>query len=71
MSDKVIIYGKSAWPYTQNARSAYKDRAEYFDVKADKSKLKEMLEHSGGVREVPVILEGGKVKIGYGGTWGV
>ena len=71
MSDKVIIYGKSSWPYTQNARSAYKDRAKYFDVKKDSSKLEEMLKHSDGVREVPVIIEGGKVKIGYGGTWGV
>ncbi|MFH1025200.1 MAG: glutaredoxin-related UxxT selenoprotein, partial [Nitrospirota bacterium] len=26
------------------------------------------LKHSGGVRKVPVILEGGKVTIGYGGT---
>ena len=71
MSDKVIIYGKSSWPYTQNARSAYKDRAQYFDVKKDSSKLEEMLKHSDGVREVPVIIEGDNVKIGYGGTWGV
>jgi hypothetical protein len=31
-------------------------------------KLEEMLEYSGGTREVPVIVEGEKVTIGYGGT---
>jgi hypothetical protein len=30
--------------------------------------MDEMLKHSGGVRKVPVILEGSKVTIGYGGT---
>jgi len=28
----------------------------------------ELLKHSKGVREVPVIVEDGKVTIGYGGT---
>jgi glutaredoxin 3 len=37
-------------------------------VKTDASKLEEMLKHSGGVRKVPVILDGTKVTIGYGGT---
>jgi len=37
-------------------------------VKTDSGKLEEMLKLSGGVRKVPVILEGGKVIIGYGGT---
>jgi hypothetical protein len=30
--------------------------------------MEEMLKHSGGVRKVPVILEGGKATIGYGGS---
>jgi len=34
----------------------------------DSSKLGEMLEFSGGSRKVPVIVEGEKVTIGYGGT---
>jgi glutaredoxin 3 len=38
------------------------------NVRADTSKIKEMLEHSGGRRAVPVIVEDGKVTIGYGGT---
>jgi glutaredoxin len=38
------------------------------DVKKESDKLQEMLTHSGGVRKVPVIVEGEKVTIGYGGT---
>jgi len=37
-------------------------------VKADSAKLEEMLRHSKGERKVPVIVEGGKVTVGYGGT---
>ena len=40
----------------------------YHDVKQDHSKLDEMLKHSGGERKVPVIVEGSKVTIGYGGS---
>ena len=71
MAEKVIIYGKNGWPYTDNARSAYGEHAQYKDIKAERGDLEEMLEYSGGVREVPVIVEGEKVTIGYGGTWGV
>jgi glutaredoxin 3 len=71
MAEKVIIFGKSGWPYTDKARSAYGKNAEYVDVKAESDKLEEMLEYSGGVRKVPVIVQGEKVTVGYGGTWGV
>jgi glutaredoxin 3 len=37
-------------------------------VESDGKKLEEMLKYSGGLREVPIIVEGGKAKIGYGGT---
>jgi hypothetical protein len=37
-------------------------------VKADKANLDEMLKHSGGQRKVPVIVEGEKVTVGYGGS---
>ncbi len=40
----------------------------YVDVKKDPADLDRMLEHSGGVRKVPVIVEGGEVTIGFGGT---
>ncbi len=39
----------------------------YFDVKLDAAKLDEMLKHSKGARKVPVIVEGGRVSIGYEG----
>lgn len=74
MSDKIIIFGKDTWPYTQAAREDYAKRKanfEYYRVDRDKEKLAEMLKYSGGKREVPVIVEGGKVILGYGGTWGV
>jgi len=38
------------------------------DVKKDASRLPEMLKLSGGKRQVPVIVEAGKVTVGYGGT---
>jgi len=69
--EKVIIYGKAGWPYTEQARSAYGDNAKYFDVESDNKKLEEMLKYSGGVRKVPVIVEGGKATVGYGGSWAV
>ena len=71
MSAAVIIFGKAGWPYTNKARSAYGEAAKYYDVKANPAKLEEMLKHSKGTREVPVIVEGDKVTIGYGGTWEV
>ena len=37
-------------------------------MKTDKGLLEEMLKLSRGRREVPVIVEGGKVTIGFGGT---
>jgi glutaredoxin 3 len=37
-------------------------------VKRDTKALEEMLKVSGGAREVPVIVEDGKVTIGFGGT---
>ena len=47
---------------------AYGKKAKYVDVKSDSAKLQEMLKLSGGVRQVPVIIEAGKVTIGYGGS---
>jgi hypothetical protein len=39
----------------------------YINVKADKKELDRMIQLSGG-RQVPVILEKGKVTVGFGGT---
>jgi glutaredoxin 3 len=71
MAAKVIIYGKVGWPYTEKAREAYGAEAEYIDVKVNAGKLEEMLKLSKGKRKVPVIVEGEKVTVGYGGSWGV
>jgi len=40
----------------------------YIDVQYSPDKLKEMLALNGGVRQVPTIVEDGKVRIGFGGT---
>lgn len=37
-------------------------------MKADAAKMEEMLSVSGGERAVPVIVDGDKVTVGYGGT---
>jgi hypothetical protein len=37
-------------------------------VKESADDLQEMLGHTGGGRQVPVIVEGGRVTIGYGGS---
>lgn len=47
------------------ARKGYE--VEYHDVTADPSRKDEMIKLSGG-RQVPVIVEEGKVTVGYGGT---
>jgi glutaredoxin 3 len=43
-------------------------QVQYHDVQKDRALLEEMLALTKGRRSVPVILEGGKVTIGYGGT---
>ena len=50
------------------ARSAFGEDAIYVEVLKDKSKLKEMLAYTKGVAQVPVIVQGEKVTIGYGGS---
>ena len=71
MAGKIIIYGKSGWPYTDKARAALGTSAIYIDVKSNADKLNEMLKMSDGKRQVPVIVEDGKITIGFGGSWGL
>jgi glutaredoxin len=40
---------------------------EYFDVLSQSDKLDTMLKYSSGKRKVPVIVEEGKILIGYNG----
>ena len=75
MSEKVLVFGKDTWPYTTEAREAFAKQGkevEYLDVHGDDDALKSMLEYTNGVRKVPIIVEQGKVTIGFnGGSWGV
>jgi glutaredoxin len=68
----VLIFGKEHCPYTERAREDYAARkleVQYVDVKKSRADLDRMLELSGGIRRVPVIVEeNGKVTIGFGGT---
>jgi glutaredoxin 3 len=47
---------------------AYGDDAEFVDITTNREQLEEMLEYTGGVRKVPVIVQGEKITVGYGGT---
>jgi glutaredoxin 3 len=67
----VTIFGKDSCPYTNAARDDYQARGitvEYVNVKKNADGLDRMLQHSNGRRQVPVIVEDGKVTIGFGGT---
>jgi glutaredoxin 3 len=66
----VLIFGKDSCPYTMAARDDYTARGvafEYVNVKKNTARLTEMLQHSGGRRVVPVIVDGGIVTIGFAG----
>jgi len=67
MEDRIIIYGTDTCPFCNQARAAYGDRAVYVNVDEDSEKLKEMLALSGGKRQVPVIVQGSKVSVGFAG----
>ena len=67
----VLIFGKENCPYTAAAVADYERRSvevTYFDVRRDPAQMDRMLEYSEGHRRVPVIVEDGKVTIGFGGT---
>ena len=71
MPEEVLIYGKDSCPYTVAARDDYQDRGvpfRYINVKKDAAGLERMLALTKGQRRVPVIVEGGKITIGFGGT---
>lgn len=71
MADEVLIYGKDSCPYTAAAIEDYQTRKvpfRYIDVKKDRAELDKMIGLTGGRRQVPVIVEAGRVTIGFGGT---
>jgi glutaredoxin 3 len=67
MADKIIIYGTDTCPFCVQARAAYGERAVFVDVDEAPEILEKMLALSGGKRQVPVIVEGGKVTVGFAG----
>ncbi|MGA3209652.1 MAG: UXX-star (seleno)protein family 1 [Syntrophales bacterium] len=68
MADEIVIYGKAGCPFTDKALSDYGKSARYIDVEADSEQLQIMLKLTNGVRQVPVIVEGGRVTIGHDGV---
>jgi glutaredoxin len=71
MAEKVLIFGIDTCPYTTAAREDYAKKGydvEYVNVKTNPEELPRMLKHSGEKREQPVIVTGGEVTIGFGGT---
>lgn len=69
--EKVLIFGHDLCPYTSRAREDFSRRKipfEYMNVLQDDDKLQQMLKHSNGRRQIPVIVEAGKVTIGFGGS---
>jgi glutaredoxin 3 len=72
MSDqKLEIFGQDLCPYTSAAREDFRRRKlkfEYINVLEDPAGLERMLKITKGRRNIPVIVEGGKVTVGFGGT---
>ncbi len=71
MANMVIIYGKDTCPYTTAAREDYAKKGyqvEYVNVRASKENMHQMLKVSNGASQVPVIVDEGRVIVGFGGT---
>jgi glutaredoxin 3 len=69
MSD-VTIYTKEGCPYCAAAKQHYSDEGiafEEIDVRQAPGAKEKVLELTGGQRIVPVIVERGEVKVGFGG----
>jgi len=68
---EIIIYTKTGCPYCAAARKHYEDQGQSFteyNVTEMPRKKEEALKASGGRAEVPIIVEDGKVTIGFGGS---
>lgn len=71
MPDKVSIFGHDHCDYTTSARRDYSDRNipfEYINVLEDEDGLRRMMDLNNGSREIPVIVEDGRVTVGFGGS---
>lgn len=71
MREPVEIFGKDTCPYTASARRDYEARGvpvTYLDVTRDPEAMRRFLELSGGERQVPLIVDRGRVSAGFGGS---
>ena len=71
MDEKVIIFGQDLCQYTSAARADFARRKipfEYVNVLDDAAGLERMLQLTKGRRKIPIILEAGKITVGFGGT---
>jgi glutaredoxin len=71
MNEKVLIFGTDTCPYTKAAREDFAKKGsevEYVNVTTNPEEMPRMLEHSSGRRDQPVIVVGGEVTVGHGGT---
>lgn len=70
MSQKVKIYTKTGCPYCAAAKEDFKKRNvdfEEINLSEEPLKISEMVKLSGG-RQVPVIVEGDNLTVGFGGS---
>jgi glutaredoxin 3 len=67
---EVTIYTKSGCPYCAAAKDDFERRNVRYtehNVKQSRGALKRMLELNGGRRQVPTIVEGSQVTVGFNG----
>jgi glutaredoxin len=70
MSNDVTIYTKPGCPYCAAAKDDLQQRGIHYteyNVKADGDALRRMLDLNGNRRQVPTIVEGGLVAVGFHG----
>ncbi|HSJ54003.1 MAG TPA: glutaredoxin family protein [Anaerolineae bacterium] len=68
--DGITIYTKPGCPYCAAAREDFRQRGVTYvehDVQSDAAALGRMLALNGGRRNVPTIVEGERVTVGFGG----
>lgn len=70
MRNDVTIYTKPGCPYCAAAKDDLQQRGIRYtehNVKADRDALRRMLDLNGNRRQVPTIIEDGRVKVGFHG----
>ena len=71
MAENVTIYGQDLLAFTSGARADFSRRKvsfDYINVLEDEAGLKRMMQLTNGRRKIPVIVQDGKITVGFGGT---